>query len=145
MTALNMPIRASYADLLRSQLLSDQYCYPKMLMELTQEDRTALFNDPLTPVERTIGPIYRCQRELLRSFSHVSTDHDLRMYARGTHSLSTRAWDYFATCGKPNYLALPAAVEARTISNGDAKDIARTFRYWEALQMKVRPFVPSAS
>ena len=145
MTAFEMPTRPSLADLLRCQLLPDQYQYPRAVGALTQADRTALLQDPFKPVARAHELLYQTQQGLLGGFSQLATDADVRMFALSLYELSTCAWDYLAACDKINYDEVPSAIAAGIISYRDGKDILQASQYWFALQLKVRPFVPSVT
>lgn len=140
-----MPKRASFEQLERRQLLPEFYSYPRSLSFLTDDDRAALMGDPLTPKPRANEPLYNAQRDLLRSFSEMSTDIDMRVYARSVYALSARAWDYVAACRTFNYLVVPDAIAAGTISRGDGGDIKTVFKNWHLLQLKLWPFIPSVS
>ena len=127
------PTPLSYDDILQAALVTPDYQLPPAVQKLSDDQRAELLRDPLTPVSLRHS-VYHAQRELLDSLNQLSHSHHLRIYCRGLHALSPEAWTFVVKAGKPNYIKVPAAIKAGTITDTDGQAVADLHKHWVNLQ-----------
>jgi len=127
------PCPLTFADIVSAELVPAQLSFPPAVADLSQYRLNQLLSDPLTPVSRD-SVLYQAQRALLLLLSMESYSRHLRVYCRHLRILTPTAWGFVLAHGKPDYVKVPAAVSAGTLTDMEGPAITNLYVHWIELQ-----------